>query len=234
MATSGVYKLQFQTGEFYLGSSKNIEARHKSHINSMVRNQHDSKTVQETYNKLKIVPTCEVLKECSKEELFRHEQDLLNNHHGGPNCLNIAKCAESPRRGVKGEPKSDEFKAHMSTLMKDRVFSDEHRARISAAKKGVSVKIPMTEETKQKMSIARMGRIITEEQRQKISDTLQGHKPAFSKPVVLINTGQEFDSAMLAERTLGVSGVSRACRNGYNAGQLPNGEKMKWQFKSDV
>jgi hypothetical protein len=74
------------------------------------------------------------------------------------------------------------------------------------------------------------GRVVSLEERERISKRMKGHKPAFSKPVILLNTGHVFQSVMQAERETGASAVSRACKKGYTAGKMPDGSRMRWKF----
>jgi group I intron endonuclease len=222
----GVYKLDFPSGHFYIGSSGNVEKRYREHINSLKTNTHDSDKVQSIFNEFGDIPKCVLLTECEKEKIRFNEQKFLDENFDKEGCLNKARDATSPGKGNKW---TEERKAYMSDLMKERIFTDEHRSRISASKKGVPGQ-PLTEERKTKIGLSLIGKKHTEESKEKISLALKGHKPGGAKPVVLINTGEIFESAMLAERTLNIQGIARACRKDYTAGKLPDGEKIKWKF----
>lgn len=136
MKISGIYRLQFPSGHYYIGSSIDYVNRCRSHQNTLKRKCHDSPRVQNVYDKYGHSPIYGLIHGCPKDKLEQEEQRFLDEHVGKPRCLNISKCAEAARRGVKGKPHSEERKIRMSVLMKDRIFTKEHRARISQAKKG--------------------------------------------------------------------------------------------------
>lgn len=237
MKIPGIYRIQFPTGHYYIGSSIDYVSRCKSHVNAIKRGEHDSQRVQNTYNKYKSLPIYGLVVACSKDELLKEEQDLLDAHVGNKLCLNISKCAESARRGVKGKHHSEEWKKRMSEKMKMRLFTEEHRKRISEAKKGDLSNYFAnchSEEANNKRKKALKGRIITSDHRKKISETLRGHKPAFSKSVICLNTGQVFNSITLAQRITGAKAIGRACEKGYAAGRMDGGEPMKWAFHENV
>lgn len=230
MNRPGIYRLQFPSGHYYIGSSKDYVTRCHQHQNNMKRGAHDSIRVQRVYDKYGELPVYGLVLGCSLENLQSEEQKQLDEHVGKPVCLNIGRCAEAARRGVKGDPHSKERREYMRDKMRKRVFTDEHRKRISEAKKGKPINATRTPEANAKRSASLKGRAISPETRAAISKALTGHKPAHSKAVVLKNTGQVFESAMLAERSTGASAVGRACKRGFSAGKMPNGEPMRWEF----
>lgn len=83
-----------------------------------------------------------------------------------------------------GKPRSAETKSKLSAALRGRVFSDEHRAKLSAAETGEKSRwlgkpapnrgVPCAEETKAKISASAMGRITTDETRAKISAANRG------------------------------------------------------------
>jgi hypothetical protein len=112
----------------------------------------------------------------------------------------------------KGIPISEATKLKMSIAQRGRVFSDEHRRKLSLAgfnrpvsedtrlriSRGNTGKHP-SEETKQKMSLAHMGRQspnkgkpLTPETKAKISGALVGRMrgPAFREKIIISNTGR--------------------------------------------
>lgn len=227
---SGIYRLQFPSGHYYIGSSKDYVARCRRHQNSMRRGEHDSPRVQHVFNKFGEMPIYGLLIECRVDALVENEQRLLDEHVGHPMCLNLSRCAEAPARGVKHPPCTEEKKQMLRRKMLGRKFSDEHRRLISAAKRGTYHPGSHTPEANAKRAAANRGKSVSESAKVKIAAKLLGHKPAFSKAVILVNTGRVFESAMRAERELGVQAVGRACRKGYSAGKMPSGEPMHWVF----
>jgi len=82
----------------------------------------------------------------------------------------------------KGKKRSDEDKAKMrkpkingTNSLKGKKLSEEHRLKLSLAKKGVKRK-PLSEEHKKKLSLAKRGIVFSEEHRRKISEAGKGRK----------------------------------------------------------
>lgn len=226
----GIYRLQFSTGHYYIGSSIDYVKRCRQHQNNMRRGAHDSPRVQNVYNKHNSLPIYGLVVACSVDELEQTEQRFLDEHVSMPLCLNISRCAEAATRGLKFKPHTEEFKRYMSEKMRNRVFTEEHRRRISESKKGQPMDATRTPEAIAKRSASLRGKKVSDKTRAAISKTLLGHKPAFSKPVVLLNTMETFESALLAERVTGAAAIGRACRHGYSAGKMPDGTPMRWSF----
>jgi group I intron endonuclease len=93
-----------------------------------------------------------------------------------------------------GKPKSDEWKAHMSSLMKGRPVLPETRAKISKTLTGRK-NGPRSEETKKKLSESQKGKPRTQR--------------IFTRPVICLNTGVRYISAAEAARQLGFSNSQR-------------------------
>ena len=87
----GIYKIiNIETNKIYVGSSKNIEMRIKSHFSNLKNKKHHSVKLQNSYNKHGLSCfTYEVLEECEIEDLFVREQhwiDILDSYHSGYNA----------------------------------------------------------------------------------------------------------------------------------------------------
>jgi hypothetical protein len=78
---SGIYQiLNTATGDFYIGSSKDLIRRHKQHISSLKRNVNHSKILQRAWNKYgEIHFMFKVLATCPEEYLFKLEQWFVDN-----------------------------------------------------------------------------------------------------------------------------------------------------------
>jgi GIY-YIG catalytic domain len=72
--TTGIYKLTFSSGGFYIGQSVDIEARWEQHFKSM-RSGKAARPMQEQFNRWGY-PTGEIIATCAKEYL-----DILENLH---------------------------------------------------------------------------------------------------------------------------------------------------------
>lgn len=84
---SGIYKLKFETGQYYIGQSVNLNNRYKEHCRLLLLNKHHNYKIQELYNKLNVLPTFEIIIECPVSELDTRESALINLKD--VNCLNI-------------------------------------------------------------------------------------------------------------------------------------------------
>jgi group I intron endonuclease len=94
----------------------------------------------------------EILEYCSSEKCIKLEQKHINFFKPEYNILKIAGSSFG------------------------RVATDETRAKLAAAMKGIGKGIPKPEETKAKMSAAQQGKTCKEETRAKISASLKGIK----------------------------------------------------------
>lgn len=114
-----IYKIRNVTnGNFYVGSTVDSRVRFQTHRRQLRKGTHHCAHLQHAWNKYG--EDCfkfEVIEKiASRDELFAAENKWLEEHYGKPHCYNATRCAEAPMRGLK--------------------FSDEHRAKISAANMG--------------------------------------------------------------------------------------------------
>lgn len=91
--TIGIYKItNTNSGKVYIGSSINIEQRHKDHLYLLKSNKHHSKDLQQSYNrtKNKAVFQFEVIEEVKdRYDLTVREQyyiNLYDSYYNGYNC----------------------------------------------------------------------------------------------------------------------------------------------------
>jgi predicted GIY-YIG superfamily endonuclease len=87
MKKTGIYKLEFIDGSYYIGQSLNIGSRLKDHYRMLLDGSHHSYKVQNRYYKENILPKHSIIAECSLEELNLLENSLIDL--GDPLCLNI-------------------------------------------------------------------------------------------------------------------------------------------------
>lgn len=171
--TSGIYEIVNKlNGHRYVGSAVNIGKRWGNHIRDLNNNKHCNKHLQSAWNKygadafnFQVIELCFFLMLLPREQ---HYIDILCPEY------NVLPTAGS-NLGMKF---SDEARANMSAAHKGLKYSSptaEARANISAARMG---KKP-TPETKAKQSAAKMGKKrppFTEEHKAKMSASMKGKK----------------------------------------------------------
>lgn len=138
---------------YYVGQSIDCARRRIHHFKTLKAGRHDNDRMQKVYNKYGLSAfSFKVVQLCSHDLLDDAEQWWLDEAHGHPLVMNIAKCATSPNRGRKfseevrrkvaeagrGRVKSDEAKRLLSASLTGRVLSQEVRQRISITKKSRS------------------------------------------------------------------------------------------------
>ena len=110
-----------------------------------------------------------------------------------------------------GKHHSEETKKKQSEAHKGKQFSKEHKQKISEAKKNMS-----------------------EETRQKISEAKKGKNNPKAKKVILLNTGEIFNTIKEAEEKYEVTNISANCRGRLrSAGKDENGNKLVWMYLED-
>lgn len=87
---SGIYKLVWGSGHFYIGSSNDLKIRKASHLNLLKRNAHGSAIVQKTYNNYG-EPDFFVLEYCIESALKQKEMEYIAAHTGDNFLLNKFK-----------------------------------------------------------------------------------------------------------------------------------------------
>ena len=105
MNKSGIYKLTFSNGSFYIGRSISIQSRFKDHLNTLKAHKHHNHKVQEAYDSYGS-PELFILEECSSDvqnarevywiAQFNSTVDGLNTSPGGEDILQGDKhpCAK--------------------------------------------------------------------------------------------------------------------------------------------
>lgn len=87
MQNSGIYKLEFTDGSFYIGQSVNLAGRLKDHYRMLLDGTHHSYKVQDKYNKLNVLPKHTIIKYCESIELNDEEDKLIDL--SDKLCLNV-------------------------------------------------------------------------------------------------------------------------------------------------
>ena len=146
---SGIYKItNILDNKCYIGSSSTIINRLIRHKKDLKANKHHSIHLQRVYNKHgNSIFQYEILLYCDNKDLLFYEQRAINTYKPE---YNMCKLAQS----CLGFKHTKETKEKMSISGKGRVFSEEHKAKISAALKANRA----TQEYKDKASISRLGK----------------------------------------------------------------------------
>lgn len=171
----GIYKIVSPSGNFYIGSSKQIPKRWADHRRHLEKGTHTNSILQNAVNKYGLdALSFEKILICQPSELLFYEQLLLDSYKPKYNICD--KAGSGPSR--KGIP-----------------FSEEHKKNLSISSKGNKSRTgkPHTEETKRKQSQARLGIKYSEETIQKMRES--GRTKIFTeehrKNISLARTGRK-------------------------------------------
>lgn len=154
MKISAIYQIvNITNGNFYIGSTSNIERRKFDHFNDLRKDKHSNLHLQNAYNKYgKENFIFQIVQYLDKDILKNIEQQYLDICVGQENCYNINKDAD---RGPVGIPKTEEAKRKMSLAKLGRKLSEETRLKMSIAKRGKTSNITgkkWSAESKQKLN----------------------------------------------------------------------------------
>lgn len=93
---TGIYKLSFDDGTFYVGQSLDISNRYREHLNNLYNNTHFNYKVQAAYNKCG-EPKLEYIISCKPSELNHYEVEYIDLSN--KNQLNILPGGNMSARG---------------------------------------------------------------------------------------------------------------------------------------
>lgn len=152
---SGIYIIHNkQNNKIYIGSAFDIRHRLYNHIYLLVKNKHNNKYLQNSWNKYgENNFEVAVLEVCSKENILEIEQIWLNHYQSYNKNIgyNICKIAGN----TSGRIFSDETKEKMRQKSLGRKVSEESRKKMSISRTGSNNGMygkKHTEESKQKIS----------------------------------------------------------------------------------
>lgn len=173
MNIPGIYAIRhIETGRLYIGSSKNIRIRIKTHFYDLRKNQHHCAYLQNAWNKYgDDAFEVEVLEQCELDRtvLLEREQHYLDTLKPEFNHLPTA----GSRLGSKA---SDETRAKQSASMKGKLKgipkSPEHREKLKEVMRDPS------DETRAKMRAAKLGRTVPDETKRKMAEAHKGYQPS--------------------------------------------------------
>lgn len=137
----GVYKIIcLSNNKIYIGSSINLYARIKRHVNDLKKQKHPSKHLQNAFNIYGIENfVAEIIEEfetISRNDLLLVEQKYLDEYKPYDRNIGFNTCinAKSPNQNKL----SDETKRKISESNKGRIVSEETRKNISLGRRGKS------------------------------------------------------------------------------------------------
>lgn len=180
-AQPGVYLIRNpRTGKTYVGSSDDMADRCRRHLRLLKAGKHHSFKLQKDFNRYGAESfEFKMLLICAVNDLLFFEQRALVAFDAVRAGYNVAPEAGAPMRGRKHTPGT---KAKMSGASKGRKKTPEHAKAIGDAKKGkpLSTKnrlgikkswetrrlVPVSDETRRRLSEAGQGRAVTEKSRQ--------------------------------------------------------------------
>jgi group I intron endonuclease len=148
MRNSGIYKItNIINGNFYIGSSSNIQKRRQKHFRYLRNGRHENKHLQNAFSKYgELAFVFEIIKYVEQSRLLEEEQLLLNEHFGKPYFYNICGTAGSP--SVKGRIKTELHREKIAQSVKQFYEQNPlHKQKLAEYKLGTSI----PEETRQKM-----------------------------------------------------------------------------------
>jgi group I intron endonuclease len=159
---SGIYKIINKiNGNFYIGSSVNIQNRWNNHIKSA--NGVGKYPIHNAIRKYGIENfEFTILESCSTDELMKKEQKFLDAVVGLPNCYNIANFAHAPMLGKKHTEKT------LLKISKNRTLAttEETRYKVGSSWRGKKQPKTMVE----KRANALRGRKYTNEHKISLSN----------------------------------------------------------------
>jgi len=162
----GVYIIKCTTNDrYYVGSSVNIKSRWYVHLNELKKNIHHSSKLQRAFNKYgKESFVFEILEECEpiKEIILKREQFYIDSMSP---FFNICKTAGS----FLGKKCKESTKLKLSISNTGKKRSKETCENIGKAKKG----IPLTNEHKEKLRKANLGKVQSKEAINKQKETVR-------------------------------------------------------------
>ncbi len=184
----GIYKINnIITGDFYIGSSDNVQSRFKKHIQTLSVNRHRNAHLQNAWNKYgQDAFEFTILLLCDSENKLFYEQVFLDvlkppyniaqyaeavfqgRHHTEETKCKMSEARQGKRNPNFGKPLSGEAKRHLSEINKGKLngmagkrHTEETKRKMSESKFGE--KHPLygkhhSDETKRKMSESHIGK----------------------------------------------------------------------------
>jgi group I intron endonuclease len=215
-----IYKIiNITNAKFYVGSTTRWDSRLRTHRRKLRSGTHHCLPLQNAWNKygedsfvFRVLAVVD-----APSELHSVEQLLLDEHHGTPQCYNLARYTDSSSRGA---IITDQRKKKISEGLKryyaenpdlhprlNNPHTEETRAKMRQNRAGISV----SEETKAKLREANLGKRASAETRAKLSAMRKGkertkeHAEKYNKAVLEVTSGRVFSSLKAVKEEYGLS-----------------------------
>lgn len=168
----GIYQIKNTiTGDYYIGSSSNLQKRIWTHRWCLSKNTHCNRHLQNSWNKHGADSfEFSLILLCDPENKLYYEQVLLDGLHP---AYNLAINAAAPGQGLRPSETTRRKLSEASrgnTYCLGHTLTEEHKRKISESNNGHAV----TKETRRKIIAANQGRVHTEEARGHMSEAHKG------------------------------------------------------------
>lgn len=161
-----VYRITFECGMFYIGSSLNLARRATQYRYNFYNRNDINKKLKAALNSHNSA-VMDILEVCNDEKTLRDREDFhIKENFDNPHILNRSNSSYSNRSKktveerytsgnyMRGRKLTDEQRKHWSEVKKGIIISPEHREKISIAKKGLK----FSDEHRKNLSIAKTGK----------------------------------------------------------------------------
>ncbi len=167
---SCVYKITFDCGMFYIGSSLNLARRATQYRYNFYNRNDINKKLKAALNSHNSA-VMDILEICHDEKMLRDREDYhIKQNFDNQHILNRSNSSYSNRSKktveeryvsgnyMRGRKLTDEQRKHWSDVKKGCIITPEHREKISKSKTGIK----FTDEHKKNISLAKIGKPMNE------------------------------------------------------------------------
>ncbi len=145
--TSGVYLIQTEDNNFYIGSSKDIKKRVQNHVNSLKLGKHPNYRLQKLYNKKRASWQVLLVEQTLPSHILVAEQAHITKHFKDTRCLNILPLAHGGG-GMLSRKHSLSAKLKIGNSNRNKTRTSETILKLSQSHKGKK----LSKKTRLKMS----------------------------------------------------------------------------------